>query len=576
MKQFSHQSDIFELSKTRRRVVLAVVLILFSMLFLRALYLQQVQQEFLQSKGDGFSVRKEVLYSYRGKIYDRNNKLLAVSSPTYDVGISIKENPDLSKIKEIANLLDINQQELINKIKKKDKGFIYIKRSISPEKAKKITDLKLAGLDLEKKYRRFYPNRESAAHIVGKTNIDGIGNEGLEKLWDKTLTGEIGHKKVLVDGGKRIIDDLQDFKLPINGSDIHTTIDSRLQHTTFETLKKYIERYEAIAGSAILMDAKSGEIIAMTNYPSYNPNSSITNMDAMRNRAVTDTFEPGSTLKPISVAYAMERKKVKTNEIIHTNNGLLKVGRTFIRDDHPENELTIKDVIKTSSNVGASIIGTRLEPKELWGVYDKLGFGKKANIGLPGETSGRLSNYSLWRETDHSRMPYGYGVSVNLLQLTQAYSIFANEGLIVHPKIYMNQDAVIGEKVLSPSVSNEMKTYMRAVVEEDGGTGFKARIPGYTVAGKTGTARKVVNGEYSREYVASFIGMAPSTNPKFIMAVMIDNPKKDSYYGGTVAGPVFKEVMKEALKLYDVPYDKQLNENLLDTKMDATYEDSRL
>jgi len=388
MKQFSHQSDIFELSKTRRRVVLAVVLILFSMLFLRALYLQQVQQEFLQLKGDGFSVRKEVLYSYRGKIYDRNNKLLAVSSPTYDVGISIKENPDLSKIKEIANLLDINQQELINKIKKKDKGFIYIKRSISPEKAKKLTDLKLTGLNLEKKYRRFYPNRESAAHIVGKTNIDGVGNEGLEKLWDKTLTGEIGHKKVLVDGGKRIIDDLQDFKLPINGSDIHTTIDNRLQHTTYETLRKYIERYEAVAGSAILMDAKTGEIIAMTNYPSYNPNSSITNLDAMRNRAVTDTFEPGSTLKPISVAYAMERKKVKTNEIIHTNNGLLKVGRTFIRDDHPENELTIKDVIKTSSNVGASIIGTRLEPKELWGVYDKLGFGKKANIGLPGETSG--------------------------------------------------------------------------------------------------------------------------------------------------------------------------------------------
>ena len=576
MKQFSHQSDIFELSKTRRRILLAVVLILFSMLFSRALYLQQIQKEFLQSKGDGFSVRKEVLHSYRGKIYDRNNKLLAVSSPTYDVGISIKENPDLSKIKEIANLLDINQQELIDKIKKKDKGFIYIKRSISPEKAKKLTDLKVTGLNLEKKYRRFYPNRESAAHIVGKTNIDGLGNEGLEKLWDKTLAGEIGHKKVLVDGGKRIIDDLQDFKLPINGSDIHTTIDSRLQHTTFETLKKYIERYEAVAGSAILMDAKTGEIIAMTNYPSYNPNSSITNLDAMRNRAVTDTFEPGSTLKPISVAYAMERKKVKTNEIIHTNNGLLKVGRTFIRDDHPENELTIKDVIKTSSNVGASIIGTRLEPKELWGVYDKLGFGKKANIGLPGEASGRLSNYSFWRDVDHSRMPYGYGVSVNLLQLTQAYSIFANEGFLVHPKIYMNQESVIGEKVLSPNVSHEMKTYMQAVVEEDGGTGFRARIPGYSVAGKTGTARKVINGEYTREYVASFIGMAPSTNPKFIMAVMIDNPKKDSYYGGTVAGPVFKEVMKEALKLYDVPYDKQLNENLLDTKMDATNEDSRV
>ncbi len=576
MKKFSHQSDIFELSKNRRRVVLSLILLLFLMLFSRALYLQQIKKDFLQNKGDGFSVRNEILHSYRGKIYDRNHKLLAVSSPTYDVGLVITNNITNENILDIATILKINEKNLQQKIKNKNKGFIYIKRSVSPESAKKLSELKIAGLNLDKQYRRFYPNRESAAHIIGKTNLDGIGNEGLEKQWDSILTGEKGHKKVVIDGGRRIIDDLHDFKLPKNGSDIFTTIDSRLQHTAYESLKKYIERYEARSGSAVLVDAKNGDILVMANYPSYNPNASVTNLDAMRNRSVTDTFEPGSTLKPISIAYALEKKKVGTNEIINTNNGLLKVGRSYIRDDHPENELTIKDVIKTSSNVGASIIGTRLTPKELWGAYDKLGFGKKIHSQIPGEVSGKLRTYTSWRDIDHSRMPYGYGLSVNLLQLTQAYTIFANDGVVLKPRLYANEEIKVGEKVISPNVSKKMRAFMQAVVEEDGGTGGKAKIPGYTVAGKTGTAKKVINGQYVNQYVASFVGMAPSINPKFILAVMIDDPSKDSYYGGTVAAPVFKDIMKDALKLYDVPYDKELNENLMNKMVKPQTGDAKL
>ena len=576
MKKFSHQSDIFELSKNRRRVVLSLLLLLFLMLFSRALYLQQIKKDFLQNKGDGFSVRNEILHSYRGKIYDRNNKLLAVSSPTYDIGLSISNNITNENIRDIATILKINEKNLRQKIKNKNKGFIYIKRSVSPESAKKISELKIAGLNLDKQYRRFYPNRESAAHIIGKTNLDGIGHEGLEKQWDSILTGEKGHKKVVIDGGRRIIDDLHDFKLPKNGSDVFTTIDSRLQHTAYESLKKYIERYEAKSGSAVLIDAKNGDILVMTNYPSYNPNASVTNLDAMRNRSVTDTFEPGSTLKPISVAYALEKKKVGINEIINTNNGLLKVGQTYIRDDHPENELTIKDVIKTSSNVGASIIGTRLSPKELWGAYDKLGFGKKIHSQIPGEVSGKLRAYTSWRDIDHSRMPYGYGLSMNLLQLTQAYTIFANDGVVLKPRLYANEEIKVGEKVISPNVSKKMRAFMQAVVEEDGGTGGKAKIPGYTVAGKTGTAKKVINGQYVNQYVASFVGMAPSINPKFILAVMIDDPSKDSYYGGTVAAPVFKDIMKDALKLYDVPYDKELNENLMNKMVKPQTGDAKL
>ncbi|MGA0448356.1 MAG: penicillin-binding protein 2 [Betaproteobacteria bacterium] len=576
MKKFSHQSDIFELSKNRRRVVLSLLLLLFLMLFSRALYLQQIKKDFLQNKGDGFSVRNEILHSYRGKIYDRNNKLLAVSSPTYDIGLSISNNITNENIRDIATILKINEKNLRQKIKNKNKGFIYIKRSVSPESAKKISELKIAGLNLDKQYRRFYPNRESAAHIIGKTNLDGIGHEGLEKQWDSILTGEKGHKKVVIDGGRRIIDDLHDFKLPKNGSDVFTTIDSRLQHTAYESLKKYIERYEAKSGSAVLIDAKNGDILVMTNYPSYNPNASVTNLDAMRNRSVTDTFEPGSTLKPISVAYALEKKKVGINEIINTNNGLLKVGQTYIRDDHPENELTIKDVIKTSSNVGAAIIGTRLSPKELWGAYDKLGFGKKIHSQIPGEVTGKLRTYTSWRDIDHSRMPYGYGVSVNLLQLTQAYTIFANDGVVLKPKLYTSEEIKVGEKVISQNVAKKMRSFMQSVVEEDGGTGGKAKIPGYTVAGKTGTAKKVINGQYVNQYVASFVGIAPSNNPKFILAVMIDDPSKDSYYGGTVAAPVFKDIMKDALKLYDVPYDKELNENLMNNMVKPQTGDAKL
>jgi cell division protein FtsI (penicillin-binding protein 3) len=580
MKQFSHQSDIFELSKNRRRVVLSLILLLFLMLFSRALYLQQIKKDFLQNKGDGFSVKNEVLQSYRGKIYDRNNNLLAVSSPTFDIGLSIShklpkkhndqiaDNLSKENISEISKTLKIDEKLLLKKIENKKKGYIYIQKSVSPETAKKLTVMRIPVLNFEKKYTRYYPNREASAHIVGKTDLNGVeGTEGLERQWDSILREEKGHKKVVVDGVKRVIDDLNDFKLPKNGSDILTTIDNRLQHIAYEALKKYIDRYEANSGSAILIDAKNGDILVMTNYPSYNPNGVVKSYDSMRNRAITDVFEPGSTLKPISVAYAMEKKKVKHNEIIDTKDGFIRVGGRVIKDDHPQDQMSVKEIIQKSSNVGATKIGQRLESKDLWGLYNKLGFGAKINVGMPGESNGRLPEYSNWKEIDHATLTYGYGVNMNLLQLVKAYTVFANDGLMIKPKLYKNDNFVETERVLSSSTSKIMKDFMKSVVEEEEGTGTKARIPGYTVAGKTGTARKYHNGEYSKDYFASFIGMSPSSDPRFIAAVIVDTSTKKSFYGGTVAGPIFKDVMKNALKLYDVPYDKEINENLMNNKV---------
>lgn len=589
MKKFSHQSDIFELSKFRRRLVLISLLFFLITLFGRALYLQQFQKNMLQNYGDSFIIKNEVLHSNRGKITDRNNHLLAVNSPTYDVGISLSVNNNLNKLankelknklEKLASILQINKDQLISKIESKSKGFMYIKRGISPLKEQRLSKLNLNGLVLDKKYQRFYPEKEYSAHVVGHTNRDGVGNEGLEKKWDSTLKAEKGHKKVLVDGNKRIIDDLQDFKIPKNGADIALTLDKRLQHSAYESLTKYIKRYEAQSGSVILLDAKNGDILAMTNYPSYNPNlnskTSKKDLDHMRNRSITDSFEPGSTMKPISIAFALEQNKVTANEIIDTNNGLMKVGRREIKDAHPSKELSVQDIVKVSSNVGASKIGSRLSKKELWSIYNKFGFGKKINIGMPGESAGKLHMHDMWADADHATLPYGYGLSVNLLQLAQAYTVFANEGRMVVPKIYLDQKPNIGERVLSKKTSNQMKLFMQSVVEDEDGTGTKARIPGYSVAGKTGTAKKVINGVYEKEYVASFVGMAPSSNPKFIMAVMIDKPQGESYYGGTVAGPVFKEVMKDALKLYDIPYDRKVNKKPTNKNSQKIIEDAKL
>ena len=589
MKKFSHQSDIFELSKNRRRVALSLILILFLILFSRALYLQQIKKDFLQNKGDGFIVKNEVLQSYRGKIYDRNNKLLAVSSPTFDIGLSVShklpkkhndqiaDNLSKENITEISKILKTDEKLLLNKIKNKKKGYIYIQKRASPEIEKKLTAMRIPVLNFEKKYTRYYPNREASAHVVGKTDLNGLkGTEGLERQWDSILKGEKGHKKVVVDGIKRVIDDLNDFKLPKNGSDIITTIDNRLQHIAYEALKKYIDRYEANSGSAILIDAKNGDILVMTNYPSYNPNGVVKSYDSMRNRAITDVFEPGSTLKPISVAYAMEKKKVKHNEMIDTKDGFIKVGGRIIKDDHSQDQMSVKEIIQKSSNVGATKIGRRLESKELWGLYNKLGFGAKINVGMPGESNGSLSDYSNWKEIDHATLTYGYGVNMNLLQLVKAYTVFANNGLMIKPKLYKNDNFVETERVLSASTSKIMKDFMKSVVEEKEGTGTKARIPGYTVAGKTGTARKYDNGGYSKDYFASFIGISPSSDPRFIAAVIVDTSTKKSFYGGTVAGPIFKDVMKNALKLYDVPYDKEINENLMNKVVKPKVDDVQL
>lgn len=561
MKQFNHQSDIFELSAIRRRILLSVFVLTFIGLFFKAVYLLHAEKENLQKRGNNLSVRNEVLQSYRGKIYDRNNELLAVSILSFDLGINKYRdiNKESEKYEQLARILNIPKKEISRIEKNNQNKFFYLKRTISAEQAKEISNLKITGIVLEKNYKRFYPGRESAAHIIGRMNIDGKGSEGLEKQFDNLLSGEQGYKKVLVDGKKRIVDDLKDIKLAKDGSDIKITIDRRLQHQTYQALMSQVEKHDADSGSAVLIDAKSGEILAMSNYPSYNPNASVKNFEFMKNRVLVDVFEPGSTMKPFAISAALELKKLDHNEIIPTPGGFIEVSGKKIRDDHPHDSYSVREVIKYSSNVGASKIGYRVEPEKLWSFYDKLGFGKKVNVNLPGETSGFLRAYNRWMESDHYRINYGYSINVNVLQLAQAYTVFANSGSIIKPKLIIdNNTATKSEKVFSDKTANLILGDLVSVVHEKGGTGNVIKIPGYVIAGKTGTAHKYVNGSYDRGYYSSFVGLAPAKDPKFIMAVVIDNPKAISHYGGAVAGPVFKTVIKDALKLYDIPNDENL------------------
>ena len=561
MKQFNHQSDIFELSSVRRRILLSIFVVMFVGLFFKAGYLLYDEKENLQNRGNNLSVRNEILQSYRGKIFDRNNELLAVSILSYDLGINkyrdIKNEGQ--KYEQLAKILNIPKKEIIQIENNNKNKFFYLKRTIPAEQAKEINSLKISGVVLEKNYKRFYPARESAAHIIGRMNIDGKGSEGLEKQFDNLLSGEQGYKKVLVDGKKRIVDDLSDIKLAKDGADIQITIDRRLQHQTYQALMNQVEKHDADSGSAVLIDAKSGEILAMTNYPSYNPNSSVKNYEFMKNRVLLDVFEPGSTMKPFALSAALETKKLDHNEVIFTPGGFIEVSGKKIRDDHPHESYSVREVIKYSSNVGASKIGYRVEPEKLWSYYDKLGFGKKIDIKLPGESSGFLRTYDKWMESDHYRINYGYSINVNVLQLAQAYSVFANNGNMIKPKLIRDNNESKSEKVFSEKTTNLILGDLVSVVHEKGGTGNGIKIPGYVVAGKTGTAHKYLNGSYDAGYYSSFVGLAPAKNPKFIMAVVIDNPKAISHYGGIVAGPVFKMVIKDALKLYDIPNDEDLS-----------------
>jgi len=559
-KKIKKNHEFFELSKFRRRFMLLVLLTLFFILFSRAFFLQGMQKDFLQQEGFERSNRNIELYAYRGKIYDRNNQILAASETVR----SITLEPNRVKFKngdkkKLANLLGIKIKSLNKKLKTK-KNHIYLKRKVDLEIASKILALQISGISTEKDYRRSYPDQEISAHVVGFAGNDGNGLEGVEYKKNDYLSGIHGYKKILIDRRGRVVDNLSEVRVPVDGKDVHLTIDKRLQHIAFQSLKKTINDSEAISGSAILIDSKTGEILTMVNYPSFNPNERMRKRSPfVKNRVITDAFEPGSTLKPISIAAALEKKVVSVNTKIDTGNGFYKVGRTQITDTKPHGIISVKEILQTSSNIGVTKIAEKLSKKYLWQTYSNFGIGNLTGVNFPGESKGVMRDYSLWKERDHFSASYGYSVSTTIAQLARAYTPFANKGEIKNLRLYKGDSIKIGQRVLSIKTSEAVLKIMESVTEE-GGTAIQASIPGYRVAGKTGTARQFIKGvgygkPGERKYNASFVGIAPASNPKFIMAITIEDPSKGSNYGGVVAGPIFRRVVSEALKIYSIPQD---------------------
>jgi cell division protein FtsI (penicillin-binding protein 3) len=556
---------IVKLPAWRRRVLLIGVLVLFAGLFMRGIYLQSLHKEFLQKKGDARYSRSLVLQAHRGKITDRNGDLLAISSPVESVWASPPDVEINTKQKAaLAKLLTIKTKDIDKKIANREREFVYLKRRISPELAAKVMSLEIPGVFLQREYKRFYPAGDVTAHLVGFTGIDDNGQEGFELAQNSVLSGKAGSRRVIQDRQGRIVEDLEAVKVPQDGHDLVLSIDRRLQYLAFRELSKAVELRKAKAGAVVILDAKTGEVLAMVNLPTYNPNNPINIKGKTRNRAITDMFEPGSTLKALTAAAAMQFGDYKPDTKIQTAPGHMSIGPATINDTHSYGVLTVAQVIQKSSNVGAAKMALSLKREELWSTFNQLGFGTRANIGFPGEAAGIVRNYKTWRPIEQATMSFGHGISVTLLQLARSYTVFANEGELKPVSLMRLAESPVGHQVFSAQVANDVKDMLEMVIQP-GGTALRAQVAGYRVAGKTGTAHKLGPKGYEPDkYVASFVGLAPASNPRLIMAVMIDEPtiEKDQYYGGVAAAPVFAAVMADALRMLAVPQDS-LNTNIV-------------
>ena len=559
----SVQHHIVKLPAWRRRLLLIGLLLGFAGLFARGIYLQSLHKEFLQQKGDARYSRTLELQAHRGKITDRNGELLAISSPVESVWASPPDVKITSEQKvKLAQLLGIKNKEVDKKLANLQRGFVYLKRRVAPDLAAKVMSLRIPGIFLQREYKRFYPAGDVTAHIVGFTDINDKGQEGFELAQNALLSGKAGSRKVIKDRQGRIVEDLEDVKVPQDGHDLVLSIDRRLQYLTFRELSRAVELQKAKAGAAVILDAKTGEVLAMVNLPTYNPNNPVNIQGKTRNRVITDVFEPGSTLKSIAVSAAMEFGDFKPDTLVQTGPGYMRIGSATVHDTHDYGMLTVAGVIQKSSNVGASKMALSLKREELWSTFNQLGFGSRMDIGFPGQASGRLRPYKSWRPIEQATMSYGHGISVTLLQLARAYTVFANEGELKPVSLLKIKESPVGHQVFSAQVANDMKAMMEQVVLP-GGTALRAQVAGYRVGGKTGTAHKLGPHGYEKDkYVGSFVGLAPASNPRLIMAVMIDEPTAGQYYGGTVAAPVFSAVMSDALRMLAVPQDAP-NDNVV-------------
>lgn len=542
----------------RSRLVLVVAMAGFAALAGRAFYLQAMHTDFLQAKGDARYTRVLELPASRGPVNDRNGQPLAISTPVESIWATPDELDDVddAKIRALAGALALAPDEIRQKIARKDRQFVYLKRQISPDQAAKVMALGIPGVFQQREFRRYYPAGEVMAHVVGFTGIEDNGQEGIELAAEERLAGVPGSRKVIKDRKGRIVEDIESLRAPRDGQAVTLAIDQRLQFLAHRELKAAVAREGAKGGSIVILDAATGEILALVNQPDYNPNNraNVTGRQT-RNRSVTDLFEPGSTMKPFTIAAALDAGIVTPGTLVQTGPGFMTLGGWTINDSHPNGTITVAQVIQKSSNIGAAKIMLRMQPERMGSLFHELGFGSAPQTGFPGEAKGQLKPWAKWRPIEQATLAYGHGISVSLLQMARAYTIFTNGGQLLPLSLLKSEAQPIGKPLITRETALEVTRMMEMAVMPEG-TAPRAQVPGYRVAGKTGTAYKPENGGYNeRKYVSSFVGFGPVTRPRYIVAVMIDEPAGPKHVGGDVAAPVFSSVMGAALRMMSVPPD---------------------
>ncbi|MEO8344957.1 MAG: penicillin-binding protein 2 [Betaproteobacteria bacterium] len=562
------------LPRFRSPLVFGVLALLFFVLLARSLYLQWIDNEFLQGQGSARHSRELEVPAHRGRIVDRAGEALALSTPVKSLwAFPDKFDATPEQMAALAGILETTPQKLQLRLDANE-DFAFLARQIAPEAAERAMALRVPGLHDQNEYRRFYPGGEVTAQIVGFTGDHDIGQEGIELAQQAWLAGTPGSRRVIINRRSEAVEDVAAIRAPQAGRDLALSIDARLQYLAFRELKAAVELNKAHAGGIVILDVKTGEILAMANWPTYNPNSrNKVAPEKMRNRSLTDTFEPGSTMKPFTIAAALAAGKVRPDTVIETAPGTFTIGSATVHDAHPEGTLTVEQVIQKSSNVGAAKIALSLPSETLWEMFSNAGFGSVPRTGFPGEVSGRLRPAKSWRPIEQATMSYGHGISVTLVQLARAYTMFATDGEVKAATLFRTEGFVAGRPVLPPETARAVR-HMLELVTSPGGTAPRAQVAGYRVAGKTGTAHKIEKHVYVNKYVASFVGFAPVSNPRLVVAVMLDEPNAGQYYGGVVAAPVFSSVTGAALRMLGVPTDAPLNNVVLPPEGSEIHEET--
>jgi cell division protein FtsI (penicillin-binding protein 3) len=544
----------------RSQFIVACIALGFLGLVARAAYVQLIDSAFFKRQGTVRHVRTLELPANRGRILDRNGHILASSVPVPSIWAnpeSMERNPE--KLQSLAKLLGLTLADLEKKLSDEDKNFVWLKRQVDESTAQSIESLKIKGIYARKEYKRIYPEGEAVAHVVGFTNIENMGQEGIEREFNKDLGGRPGSRQVIKDKFGQVVEDIGEIILPKDGKDLQLSIDSKAQYFAYEKIKEAVITNRAKAGSVVVLHAITGEVIAMTNYPSYVPDRRGNLVgEQLRNRALTDTFEPGSVMKPFTIGLALDSGRVTPNSVIQTAPGSMNLTGTTIRDSHPHAALTVEQVIQVSSNVGTTKIAMQMQPQEMWETFSQAGFGQKPPIAFPGVVAGRLRPYKTWRPIEQATMSYGYGLSASLFHIARSYTVFSHDGQIIPVTFLKNDLPVAGEQVFSANTASQVRKMLH-MATGPGGTGMKAQTMGYSVGGKSGTAYKQVGKNYgnekNRKYRGWFVGMAPIDKPLIIVAVMLDEPSNGRYFGGDVAAPVFSEVVQQTLRMMRVQPD---------------------